>query len=659
MHFSIKSNNIPAGDQPKAIASITSGLSYKHQNQTLLGITGSGKTFTMAKVIESSGRPALIITSNKTLAMQLFNEMRELFPHNAVEFFVSYYDYYQPEAYLPRTDTYIEKDSAINEYIDFLRHSATVSVLERKDFIVVSSVSCIYGLGGPEAYQEMTLSFEVGSSYPRTSLFQSIATLQYARNDLEFVRGNFRVLGSNIDIFPSNYDKKAIRLTFDEDTLQSISEIDAITSSTLNKLDKFKLYASSHYTTPRSIIRNVIPSIREELKERCKELEGKGKILESQRLSHRTNMDLEMLEVTGHCKGIENYSRYLTNRPPGCHPPTLFEYLPKNTVCFVDESHITLPQISAMYRGDLARKTTLIDYGFRLPSAADNRPLKFSEWDSMRGQTIFVSATPGELERKLSGDQVIEQIIRPTGLLDPLCIVKPAKNQVEDLINEIKLCIHSSQRVLVTTLTKKMAENLTEYLKELNYKASYMHSDVKVFERMNIINDLRSGVIDVLVGINLLREGIDIPECALIAILDADKEGFLRSETSLIQTIGRVSRNANGRVVLYADVITASIKKAVTITQNRRERQIVYNKANGIIPKTIEKSFSSFIKEGQDESDKNNTHTFSSEKQLGKRIKKIKALMLKAANNLEFEEAAKLRDEISSLEKQAAMLLGK
>jgi excinuclease ABC subunit B len=661
VHFEICSKHDPAGDQPAAIKALNLGLEKGVRDQVLLGITGSGKTFTIANVIRNSSRPALIMAPNKTLAMQLFNEMKSLFPYTAVEFFVSYYDYYQPEAYIPRTDTFIEKDSSINAYIDMLRHSATVSVLERRDFIVVSSVSCIYGIGGPDLYSSMTIDFGVGSDFVREDLLSNIVSLQYKRNDVEFIRGNFRVKGENIDVFPSYKEKVAFRFFFNEQRLSDIFEIDPITCERLNRIDSLRLYANSHYVTPKSVINAAIPRIRKELEERVNFLDSKGQNLEAQRIRHRTLMDLEMLETTGSCKGIENYSRYLSGGEDGSPPPTLFDYMPKDTICFVDESHVTVPQVASMYNGDRARKETLVNYGFRLPSALDNRPLKFEEWNLMRFQTIFVSATPGNFEMELTKGNVVEQIVRPTGLLDPLCIIRPAKNQVEDLVLEIPILIKQGKRILVSALTKKMAENLSEYLQELNYKSDYLHSDVKTLDRMKIINRLRAGEIDILIGVNLLREGLDIPECGLMAILDADKEGFLRSETALIQTMGRAARNAEGKVILYADIMTSSMKKATEETQRRRKIQALYNAKHNIQPRTIEKSLFDFLTEQtkvQSTQAQDSDLIFKDERSFLRHINKLRKSMNDAAIELEFEKAASIRDQISNLEKRAAALFG-
>ncbi|MES2214855.1 MAG: excinuclease ABC subunit UvrB [Pseudomonadota bacterium] len=658
--FQVVSKYKPAGDQPKAIEELVKGLDNNDKNQVLLGITGSGKTFTMANVIERTNRTTLIMSHNKTLAAQIYDEMKELFPNNAVEYFVSYYDYYQPEAYIPRTDTYIEKDASINDQIDLLRHSATRSLLERKDVIVVSSVSCIYGLGSPELYSSMTLPLEVGRSYRRQDLLNRLVQLQYERNDTAFERGKFRVKGENIDIFPAHYDEKAWRLSFFGNDLESISEFDPLTGQKFVDLKSITIYASSHYVTPREVIERCIPAIQEELRMRLVSLKKAGKLLEAQRLEQRIQYDIEMLLETGSCKGIENYSRYLTGRAPGSPPPTLFEYLPKDALIFVDESHVSIPQIRAMYNGDRARKTNLVEYGFRLPSALDNRPLKFEEWDAMRPQTIYVSATPSLYELESTEGVVVEQILRPTGLLDPICIVKPVTHQVEDLISEIRQTTAKGFRTLVTTLTKKMSEDLASYLHELGIKATYLHSEVHTLERMGIIQDLRRGDIDVLIGINLLREGLDIPECALVAILDADKEGFLRSAVALIQTIGRAARNANGRVILYADNMTKSLIQAIGETERRRATQEEYNKLHGIIPQTISRSINNLKSFEQLEEVTNISSSMADSgaqgfigkpSSLPARIKHLRKEMLAAASNLQFEQAAKIRDEVHALER--------
>ncbi|ABV75878.1 excinuclease ABC subunit UvrB [Rickettsia rickettsii] len=658
-NFSIISEYKPAGDQPKAIDEIIAGLSSKKRSQMLLGITGSGKTFTMANIIERTNRPTLIMAHNKTLAAQIYSEMKSLFPKNAVEYFVSYYDYYQPEAYIARTDTFIEKDSSINEQIDLMRHAATRSLLERRDVIVVSSVSCIYGLGSPDLYYQMVVNLEPGQSYLRDQLLNDLINLQYERNDIGFERGCFRVKGDNIDIFPSHYSDKAWRLSFFGNELEYIHEFDPLTGEKLAKLDKAIVFGNSHFVMPQETVNNAISGIEEELQKRLEFLKSQDKPLETQRLNQRTQYDLEMLTETGSCKGVENYSRFFTGRNAGEPPPTLFEYLPEDALLFVDESHVSVPQIRAMYNGDRARKKVLVEHGFRLPSALDNRPLKFEEWDKFRPQTVFVSATPGPFELEETGGTVVELIIRPTGLLDPECIIKPATNQVEDLISEIQTTIAQGFRVLVTTLTKKMAEDLTAYLQELKYKTSYLHSNVHTLERIEILRDLRQGTIDVLVGINLLREGLDIPECGLVAILDADKEGFLRSEVSLIQTIGRAARNSAGRVILYADKMTKSIDKAVSETLRRRQIQQEYNEKHGIIPKTINRAIHALAEFEKIDSklDKKQAHTlFDNPAKLKTHIDKLKKEMLKAASNLEFEQAVKLRDQLKTLEEAALEL---
>ncbi len=655
--FKIVSPFEPSGDQPQAIAELCEGLKNGLSDQVLLGVTGSGKTFTMAKIIEQTQRPALIMAPNKILAAQLYTEMKEFFPDNHVEYFVSYYDYYQPEAYVPKTDTYIEKDSAINEQIDRMRNSATRSLLESNDVIIVASVSCIYGLGDVEAYAAMTLPLHVGQEISPQQIFKRLAELQYERNQMNFVRSTFRVQGDTIDIFPSHYEDKAWRISLFGDEIESIGEFDSLTGKKTSDLEEVVVYPANHYVTPRPAISKAIVGIKEELADRIEEFKNENKLLEAQRLEQRTRFDLEMLETTGHCKGIENYSRYLTGRPAGAPPPTLFEYLRKDTIIFIDESHISLPQIGGMYRGDRSRKATLADYGFRLPSCIDNRPLTFDEWNAMRGQTIYVSATPGDWELEQSGGTFTEQIIRPTGLTDPICVVKPVENQIDDLMEECRKVIAKKERVLVTTLTKKMAEDLTEYLNENGIKVRYMHSDIDTLERIDIIRDLRLGVFDVLVGINLLREGLDIPECSLVAILDADKEGFLRSTRSLIQTIGRAARNADSRVVLYADKMTDSIKQALEETNRRREKQCQYNIAHGITPQTISKAISGTLQTmSQDYLDENNQTAVSVSgddlKNFDKRIKEYTKKMKDAAANLEFEEAMKYRDKIRELEHQ-------
>ena len=647
--FKLESPYSPAGDQPEAIKELCQGLKQGSRNQVLLGVTGSGKTFTMAKIIEQSNRPALIMAPNKILAAQLYSEMKEFFPNNNVEYFVSYYDYYQPEAYVPKTDTYIEKDSAINEQIDRMRHGATRNVLEEKDVIIVASVSCIYGLGSVESYSAMAFTLKIGDTFEPKDIYHQLAQLQYERNQNNFVRGTFRVQGDVIDIFPAHYEDRAWRISFFGDDIEDIYEFDSLTGKKTAELKEVTIYPANHYVTPRPALSQAMVSIKKELKERLEELKSQNKLLEIQRLEQRTRFDLEMLETTGHCKGIENYSRYLTGRQAGEPPPTLFEYLPKDAIIFIDESHISVPQIGGMYRGDRNRKETLSDYGFRLKSCMDNRPLKFEEWDKMRNQTIFVSATPGDWELEQSQGTFAEQVIRPTGLADPLCIIRPVENQIDDLMNECQKTIAKGERVLVTTLTKKMSEDLTEYLNDNGIKVRYLHSDIETLERIEIIRDLRLGVFDVLVGINLLREGLDIPECSLVAILDADKEGFLRSARSLIQTIGRAARNVNGRVILYADRITKSIETALDETSRRREKQLKFNIEHGITPKTIKKSISSTLREMSD-MDFEKTDNPEEVKNIEKRIKELTKKMKDAALNLDFEQAVIYRDEIKKLE---------
>lgn len=652
--FHIESPFQPSGDQPQAIEELCSGVKQGLKNQVLLGVTGSGKTFTMAKIIEQCQRPALIMEPNKILAAQLYAEMKEFFPHNQVEYFVSYYDYYQPEAYIPKTDTYIEKDSAINEQIDRMRHGATRNVLEERDVIIVASVSCIYGLGSMESYSAMVFKLKVGDVVDIHEINRQLSNLLYERCTVNFVRSTFRVNGDTLDIFPAHYEDRAWRVSFFGDEIEEIYEFDVLTGKKTRQLEEITVYPANHYVTPRPALSQAITHIKEDLDIRLKELKEQNKLLEAQRLEQRTRFDLEMIDTTGHCKGIENYSRYLTGRNPGEPPPTLFEYFPKNALLFIDESHIAVPQIAAMYRGDQNRKSTLSEYGFRLPSCLDNRPLKFEEWDKMRPQTIFVSATPGDWELEQSKGVFAEQVIRPTGLTDPLCIVRPVENQIDDLMEECRKTATKGERVLVTTLTKKMAEDLTDYLTDNGVKVRYMHSDIDTLERIEIIRDLRLGVFDVLVGINLLREGLDIPECSLVAILDADKEGFLRSTRSLIQTIGRAARNANGRVILYADKMTDSIKTALDETNRRRKKQSEYNHKHGITPQTIQKSISSTLKE-MTETDfvKSDTQDIEKIKDIDKKIKEYTKLMREAAQNLEFEQAMVYRDKLKELENLA------
>lgn len=646
--FRLNSKFKPAGDQPVAIEKLVSGINSNEQNQVLLGVTGSGKTFTMANIIQNTGRPAMIMAHNKTLAAQLYSEMKAFFPDNAVEYFVSYYDYYQPEAYIAKTDTYIEKDSAINEQIDLLRHSATRSMLERKDVIVVASVSCIYGIGSPELYYQMIIPLKKGDKVNQAEFSKKLIELAYDRNDINFVRGAFRMRGDMLDIFPSHYDDRAWRLSFFGNELEQISEFDPLTGETIAQLNEITIYANSHYVTPRPTLLQAMKYIKAELKTHLEFLHQNNKLVEAQRLEQRTMFDIEMIQETGSCKGIENYSRYLSGRAAGEPPPTLFEYLPKNALLFIDESHVTTPQVGAMYKGDLSRKNNLVEHGFRMPSARDNRPLKFEEWDKLRPQTVFVSATPGKFELDLTGGEFVEQLIRPTGLIDPECIIRPVTTQVDDLIKECKATAKKGYRTLVTALTKRMAEDLSSYLQEAGLKVTYMHSDIQTLERIEIIQDLRRGVHDVLVGVNLLREGLDIPECGLVAIMDADKEGFLRSETSLIQTIGRAARNVDGYVILYADKITNSMQRALDETNRRRLAQTAFNEKHGITPESIKKQIGETIK--ATEKEEKQTKPVLKGKELQKYIEKLQKEMLEAASNLEFEKAAELRDELHKLE---------
>ena len=648
--FKIKSDFKPAGDQPEAIKKLVKGANKEAFNQVLLGVTGSGKTFTMAKVIEATNRPALILAPNKTLAAQLYGEMKAFFPDNAVEYFVSYYDYYTPEAYVPRSDTYIEKEASINEQIDRMRHSATRSLIERDDVLIVASVSCIYGLGSVEAYSKMTLTLQKNNEYNREELIKSLVALQYKRNDQNFYRGTFRARGEYLEIFPSHLEDRAWRLSLFGDKLEQIEEFDPLTGDQVRELNLVKVYANSHYITPKPTIEQAVINIKKELEITLKKHRAENKLLEAQRLEERTKFDLEMIEATGSCAGIENYSRFLSGRKPGEPPPTLFEYFPDNTLIFVDECHVTVPQLNGMYKGDRSRKSTLAEYGFRLPSCMDNRPLKFEEWDLMRTQTVFVSATPGPWELEQTKGKYIDQVIRPTGLIDPPVEIRPAKNQVDDLMHECKRVIENNHRVLVTTLTKKMAEDLTEYLHENGIKVRYLHSDIDTLERIEIMRDLRMGVFDVLVGINLLREGLDIPECALVGILDADKEGFLRSETSLIQTIGRAARNVEGKVILYADKETKSIKKAIAETDRRRQIQLTYNKKHKIDAKSVKKEISDILESVYEKDYVRISEGSNVGGNLKKHLKALDKKMKESASNLEFEEAAKIRDEIRKLE---------
>jgi excinuclease ABC subunit B len=654
--FRVVSDYQPAGDQPTAIGEIVEGIERAELDQVLLGVTGSGKTFTMAKVIEAVQRPALVLAPNKTLAAQLYAEMKGFFPDNAVEYFVSYYDYYQPEAYVPRTDTYIEKDSQINEQIDRMRHAATQALLDRNDVIIVASVSCIYGIGSVETYSRMVIKLEVGGRIDRDALAKALVELQYRRNDTAFQRGTFRLRGENIDVFPVQFEDRAWRITLFGDEIESLEEFDPLTGERTGLVKDIAIYANSHYVTPRPTLNQAIIGIKQELKERLDALVADEKLLEAERLQQRTTFDLEMMETTGSCKSIENYSRYLSGRKAGEPPPTLFEYLPENAVLIVDESHVTVPQIGGMERGDYARKSILAEFGFRLPSCIDNRPLKFAEWEALRPQTVFVSATPGPWEMERTGGTFAEQVIRPTGLIDPVCEVRPVDRQVDDLLAEIRITTQRGGRVLVTTLTKRMSEDLTDYLTENGVKVRYLHSDVDTLERIEIIRDLRLGVFDVLVGINLLREGLDIPECALVAILDADKEGFLRSKTSLVQTIGRAARNVEGRVILYADTMTQSLRYALEETERRRTKQTAWNVANGITPQSVKKHIGEVLGSVFEQDYvtvapvKDSRVTDFVGKDLKTAIAEMEKRMRSAAADLEFEEAGRLRDEIKRLE---------
>jgi len=652
MNFKIKSDFLPSGDQPEAIQQLCEGLRQNKNDQVLLGVTGSGKTFTMANVIKNLQRPALIFAPNKTLAAQLYSEMKSFFPENCVEYFVSYYDYYTPEAYVARTDTYIEKESSINEQIDRMRHSATRALLERRDTIIVASVSCIYGIGSVQAYQSMTLKVSKNQELDRDLFKKKLVELQFKRNEQNFLRGTFRNKGDILEIFPSHLEDRSWRISFFGDIVEEITEFDPLTGKIFKNLENITIYANSHYVTPKPSLEKAITRIKEELKNRVEYFQNNNKLLEAQRIEQRTKFDLEMIAATGSCSGIENYSRHLTGRMEGEPPPTLFEYLPDDTIIFIDESHVTIPQIGGMYKGDRSRKENLSEHGFRLPSCKDNRPLMFEEWAKFKGQTIYVSATPGSWELEKTSGIFIEQIVRPTGLTEPNCLIHNAKNQVEDLIEQSKECVKKKLRVLVTTLTKKMAEDLTDYLNESNIKTKYLHSDIDAIERIELIKSLRLGEFDVLVGINLLREGLDIPECGLVAILDADKEGFLRSKVSLIQTIGRAARNINGKVILYADNKTKSIYEAIEETDRRRKKQVEYNKVNNIKPRSTTRKIIDIIEINQE---KNSKKTLKETRLVGNNlsahVKELKLLMIENAENLNFEKAAEIRDEIKKLEK--------
>ena len=652
--FKLVSEYKATGDQPKAIAQLVEGLDLGYPKQIMLGVTGSGKTFTMANVIAEANRPALVIAHNKTLAAQLYSEFKEFFPENAVEYFVSYYDYYQPEAYVASTDTYIEKDAQINEEIEKMRHSATSALLERRDVIIVASVSCIYGLGSPEEYREQTLSLRVGAVYERDAILRKLVDIQYERNDINFHRGTFRVRGDSIEILPANASERAIRIEMFGDEVDRIAEIDVVTGHVLGLRNHVSIYPNTHYATDPEYLDTAIAAIEEELEQQVDYFKSKNKLLEAQRIEQRTRYDMEMLREVGFCTGVENYSRPLSGRAPGSTPNTLLDFFPDDFITFIDESHVTVSQVGGMYAGDRSRKENLVEFGFRLPSALDNRPLRFDEFEEKTGQTIYVSATPGSYERENS-QQIVEQIIRPTGLLDPEVEVRPVQNQIDDLLEEIRIRVEKNQRVLVTTLTKRMAEDLTDYMKSVGVRVRYLHSEVKTIERMEILRDLRQGEFDVLVGINLLREGLDLPEVSLVAILDADKEGFLRSETSLIQTIGRAARNAEGKVIMYGDVITGSMGKAIEETERRRALQMQYNTEHGITPKTVEKNIRAVIEAtmvAEETADYTVARPVLSAKEREKRIRQLEKEMKAAAKQLEFEKAAMLRDEIQKLREE-------
>ncbi|MGN7613532.1 excinuclease ABC subunit UvrB [Magnetococcales bacterium HHB-1] len=670
MTFKLSSPFEPCGDQPQAIDALIEGLKAQQKDQTLLGVTGSGKTFTMAQIIQRMNKPALILAHNKTLAGQLYSEMKGFFPENAVEYFISYYDYYQPEAYVPRSDTFIEKDASINEQIDRMRHAATRSLLSRRDVIIVSSVSCIYGIGSPESYQEMSLTIEIDQEWDQRALLKKLVEIQYKRNDIAFQRGHFRVRGDVLEIFPAHEESMSIRVEMFGDVVDRITEVDPLTGTSQKTLESVTFFPASHYVTRRTMMIRAIDEVKKELRERLDWFYKHNKLLEAQRLEQRTMQDLEMMQELGYCTGIENYSRFLSGRASGEPPPTLMEYFPKDALFFVDESHVTASQVRGMYRGDRSRKETLVEYGFRLPSAMDNRPLTFEEWDRFRPKTIYVSATPGPFERERSGSNIVEQLIRPTGLVEPMCEIRPVENQVDDLIHEIRQVVPTGLRVLVTTLTKRMAEDLTEYLKEVGIKVRYLHSDIDAIERLEIVRDLRLGVFEVLVGINLLREGLDIPETGLVGILDADKEGFLRSETSLIQTIGRAARNVEGRVILYADRMTGSMERALTETDRRRDVQLAYNKKHHITPKSVKKEVRNLLDDiyggdeekaqtlKQEQKQKKKAEEIirsASESEIKAKLKALEKKMIAASDRLEFEQAAIYRDQMNALEKEALL----